>query len=146
MGQFGRLDRARRLLLGQLAGRPEGRFQVLAYHSRATWLTPTWQANTPADRAEAASALAQLAAEGSSAHVEALRLALAQRPHAVVWLTDAGDLSAADARRVLGMLAAARVRLYAVAFPADDRPITNAAADLARASGGYCLWLPPGVD
>ncbi len=83
---------------------PENRFQVVTYDSRATplrlagnlILAPASVKNV----ADAASLLDGLVAEGSSRHVEGLRTGLELQPDFLILLTDAGDLSSADVRRI----------------------------------------------
>jgi hypothetical protein len=83
---------------------PENRFQVVTYDSQATplrlagnlILAPASVKNV----ADAANLLDSLVAEGSSRHVEGLRTGLEFQPDFLILLTDAGDLSSADLRRI----------------------------------------------
>jgi hypothetical protein len=105
MAQDRKLTHAVALLKASLANLgPQNRFQVVTYDSQAAplrlagnlILAPASVKNV----ADAANLLDGLVAEGSSRHVEGLRTGLEFQPDFLILLTDAGDLSSADLRRI----------------------------------------------
>jgi hypothetical protein len=102
MGEFGKLALARSTLLATLQRQPEGvRFQIIPYNSNARLLLPGGYASMTANLAPVEGLLAKLVAAGRSNHTDALRVAIGLRPEAIVWLTDADDLSATKLKPVL---------------------------------------------
>src|SRR5262249_35131834 len=98
MGLRGAFHAACQELAGSLAAlSPEVMFQVVAYNRTvevfqadgATGLVPA----TSENKRRAAAWLTSLRAEGGTDHAAALRRALALRPDAVFFLSDAGDLT-----------------------------------------------------
>jgi hypothetical protein len=104
MGQFRRLDTARRELLVSLQKMPaDAAFQIIVYNSTARVLLPAhpdWLTASESNRQLAADALAQLEPEGGTRHDLALPLALALQPEVVYFLTDADDLTLAYVRQI----------------------------------------------
>jgi von Willebrand factor type A domain len=105
MAQGRKLDHAIALLKASLAQLDRNtRFQIVTYDSQAMpfrlegnlALTPATAKNI----ADAGSLLNGLLAEGSSRHVEGLVAGLEFQPDFLILLTDAGDLSSAEVRRI----------------------------------------------
>ncbi|MGE3807519.1 MAG: hypothetical protein AB7K24_22885 [Gemmataceae bacterium] len=99
MGLNGTLEIVKRELLRSLAGlSTDARFQVLFYNSRVEPLQIGFEMglHTASDEnlARLKVKLENLQAEGGTAHLPALRAALALRPDAIYFLTDAADLGA----------------------------------------------------
>jgi hypothetical protein len=102
MGEFGKFELARAALIATLYRQPEGvRCQVIPYNSTARLLIPGGLISVATNSHAVESKLAMLEAAGRSNHTEALRLAIGLRPDAIVWLTDADDLSIAKLKSVL---------------------------------------------
>lgn len=111
MGEFGKLDLARAALLATLEQQPaDVRFQVIFYNSAVWRLLPGGLISVGAIRA-AELKLATIEASGRSNHLEALRAAVALQTDAIVWLTDAGDLSAQKCKLVASE-GAKPIRIY----------------------------------
>ncbi len=119
MGRAGKLNKARELLkasIRQLA--PCVRFQIVAYDSDAeafkldSGIEPVLATSDNIARAE--NQLDQLIAEGSSRHVEGLRIGLRFRPNLLILLSDADDLSAVDAGLVKQWNARQQTVIHAV--------------------------------
>jgi len=103
MGQSEAWHVARRELIAALAdAKPDTRCKIVVYSgqprlllpSRIDWLDPS------ADRAAIADAIMQLSPEGRTEHGPALQTALALRPDAICFLTDADDLTQEHLRQV----------------------------------------------
>jgi hypothetical protein len=102
MGEFGKLALARAALIATLCRQPEGvRFQVILYNSTVRQLLPGGLMAIAANVHAAETRLATVEAVGRSNHTEALRAAVDLRADAIVWLTDADDLSAAKLKPIL---------------------------------------------
>ncbi len=102
MGEFGKLDMARSALMATLRRQPETlHFQVIPYNSNARLLLPGAWSTISGNLALTENRLARLEATGRSNHAEALRVAVTLRPEAIVWLTDADDLSAAKLKPII---------------------------------------------
>jgi hypothetical protein len=110
MGEWGKLDKARRALVATLRQQPPAaRFQIVVYNGTARPLLPNAAGGcvpaTAENRALAEEKLAALEPVGRSDHAEGLRMALNFRPDFVLLLTDADDLSAKKLRGVLAQAA-----------------------------------------
>jgi Mg-chelatase subunit ChlD len=102
MGEFGKLDLARLALMATLRRQPEAlQFQVIPYNSNARLLLPGAWSTVAGNLAMTENRLARLEATGRSNHYEALRVAVALRPEAIVWLTDTDDLSTAKLKPII---------------------------------------------
>ncbi|HEV3439632.1 MAG TPA: vWA domain-containing protein [Gemmata sp.] len=102
MGEFGKLALARAALIATLYRQPEEvRFQVILYSSTVRQLLPGGLLAIAANVRSAETKLATLEPAGRSNHTEALRMAVGLRSDAIVWLTDANDLSAAKLKPIL---------------------------------------------
>jgi Mg-chelatase subunit ChlD len=103
MGEFGKLDMARSALIATLRRQPDTlRFQVIPYNSNARLLVPGGMSTIAVNVGLAEAKLVKLEAVGRSNHAEAIRIAVELRPEAIVWLTDADDLSAAKLKPIIG--------------------------------------------
>jgi len=102
MGEFGKLALARAALIATLYRQPEGvRFQVILYNSTVRQLLPGGLLAIAANIRSVETKLATLEPAGRSNHLEALSMAVGLRSDAIVWLTDANDLSAAKLKPIL---------------------------------------------
>ena len=131
MGEWGKFDAARSVLIATIRLQPESvRFQIVIYSGIAA--VPIRSApgeclaSTPANVARAIAALESLGVpSGRSNHVEGLRAALAFHPDIVLILTDADDLPATAFRGVVRQAAkpakicTARVQARAVDSPVE---------------------------
>lgn len=102
MGEFGKFARARAALIATLSRQPEGvRFQVILYNSTVRQLIPGGLITVAANIQAAETRLATVEPAGRSNHAEALRMAAGLHADAIVWLTDADDLSFAKLKPAL---------------------------------------------
>jgi hypothetical protein len=102
MGEFGKLGMARSALIATLRRQPDAlRFQVIPYNSNARLLLPGGLTTIAANLDQAEIRLAKIEAVGRSNHMEAVRAAVDLRPEAIVWLTDADDLSVTRLKPIL---------------------------------------------
>ena len=105
MGEFGKLCMARSSLIATLRTQPDTlHFQVIPYNSNARLLVPGGMSTIAVNLGQAEARLAKLEASGRSNHAEAIRIAIELRPDAIVWLTDADDLSAAKFKPILNRI------------------------------------------
>ena len=83
---------------------PEVRFQIVTYDSQATVFRLAGNLElvlaSKQNILDAENMLDELVAEGSSRHAEGLRAGLGLHPDLLILLTDAGDLSADDAKQI----------------------------------------------
>jgi hypothetical protein len=106
MGEWGKLERAKRALVGTLRRQPETvRFQVVVYDRAAVVPLPAPVGGmvyaTPTNVDRIGPMLRTVSAAGRSNHAAGLAKALELRPDYVLILTDADDLSAATFRGLL---------------------------------------------
>ena len=102
MGEFGKLSLARAALMATLERQPDGvRYQVIPYNSTARLLLPGGLATMAGSLSHTESKLGKLEAAGRSNHDEAFRVAVGLRPDAIVWLTDADNISAGKLKTIL---------------------------------------------
>jgi hypothetical protein len=102
MGEFGKLTLAQAALIATLGRQPEGvRFQVILYNSTIRQLLPGGLLAVAANLRAVEARLARIEAVGRSNHLEALRAAVGLRSDAIVWLTDADDLSPAKLKPII---------------------------------------------
>jgi hypothetical protein len=131
MGEWGKLDRAKRALVAALRRQPETvRFQVVVYAGAAELPLPAPVGGmvhaTPTNVERIGPMLRVVTAAGRSNHAAGLRKALELRPDYVLVLTDADDL-AASLRTVLPrggkpvVVCAAKVTAEGVADPVPLR-------------------------
>jgi hypothetical protein len=108
MGLNGGFAKAKRELLASLDSLPTtSRFQIIAYNRSAEPLRINGQSGlvfaTPENKRCAAVLLEGVEAEGSTAHLPALRRALALGPDVIFFLTDADDLRADHIRGITAL-------------------------------------------
>lgn len=118
MGLEGRLERAKRELIGSLNLLPHtARFQVIAYHRQPEPLVGGGSLTTvhPQSVSAAIAAMGQLVPEGGTDHGQALRAALALQPDVICFLTDDDDLTANDVREIT-RLNRGRASIHALCF------------------------------
>lgn len=99
-------DAARAALIATVAGTPTGaKVQVLTYHTTATPVLPSGAGKllvcSEKVTREITAAVAELKAEGNSAHEPGLKAAVALGADYVIWITDASDEELAKATRAL---------------------------------------------
>ena len=99
-------DAARAALIATASATASGsKFQVLTYHGTATPVLRGTAGKLLVSKddvlADVADAVAELKAEGGSAHEVGLRAAIALGADYVIWITDASDDELATAKRVL---------------------------------------------
>jgi hypothetical protein len=135
-----RFAAARRLILDRLRRlSPSNRFQIVAYNGHPEPFRPADGAEVPVagepQSAEAERWLSNLAAEGRSDHLAALRQALTFRPDVIYWLTDGDDLRP-ELPREIERLNRGHARLNTVALTPWRERGQSPLMEVARASGG----------
>jgi hypothetical protein len=147
MGPSGAFAAARREVLASLAQLPPTvRFQILVYSSEAHPLrlgsrTELVEASVE-NRRQAAEQLADLALEGRTVHLAALKRALALGAEVIFFLTDADDLKLEEVREVTRLNHLRRV-IHTIELRTEngDRPVIPLQV-LARENGGrYQAWV-----
>ncbi len=135
---------------------PTTRFQIVLYSDRCdtvpvptpTRASPGLLRNTAVNRRLAARFVAARDPSGGTDHRTAFATALAARPHAIVWLTDAHTLDdhipwLRDQRR----RARSDARVSLVIFTIEpDRVAAGEVARFVQETGGQALGLDPEVE
>jgi hypothetical protein len=120
---------------------PTARFQIVVYNRVCETLTLAGQTGlvpvNPQTRAEATSSLLDLVAEGGNDHLPAMLLALSLEPDAIIWLTDADDLTPELVQKVT-RANRGRCRIHAVTIGSAPRQAMKMLADWNR---GTCRCL-----
>jgi hypothetical protein len=141
MGAGGRLALARRELLASLGRlRPPVCFQIIAYNRHPEALRVAGRVElllaTEENKQLAARFLAELVAEGSTEHGQALDQAVALRPDVIYFLTDADDLKREEVR-ALTQLNRGRCTIHAIEMSTGNRDKLEMPMHvLARTNGG----------
>lgn len=135
-------------------------FQIIFYNERPVIFNPTGTPGRLAfaneqNKQRAVRFVESIAAEGGTAHEEALKLAIRLQPDVIFFLTDADDpkLSPAQLEKIQSM--AAGIVINAIEFGTGPQPDRNSfLAQLARQNGGQYAyvdlskragaWHPPG--
>lgn len=141
MGNGKKWSHARAMLSATLRKlTPKVRFQVVVYDSiaRGLWESPIEA--TSANLQEAERQLDHVVPEGSSRHVEGMRVGLRTRPNLVILLTDADDLSAADARTIRGWNADNLTQIHAILVGTPRTTADSALREICR--GGRVIRVP----
>jgi hypothetical protein len=148
MGLHGAWAVARRETLAALRTLPAGtRFQVIPYNRQAEPLplAGTWGlvASAPEVVADVERELAGLSPSGGTDHVRALRRGLLLQPDALVLITDAGDMTAADVAAVTASNRShTAIHTVEVTVRTHEQP-GNPLARLAADNGGTYRRLSP---
>jgi hypothetical protein len=147
MGRNSLLGLAVRELLASLDHLPgTAQFQVVVYHKDAELLLPgpgELLAASAENKARVARALETLAAEGGTAHLPAVRLALTLGPQVIYLLTDADDLSHAE-RCEITRLNRGRVVIHTIELNTANRGRPEMPLQmLARENGGRYQAVEP---
>jgi hypothetical protein len=147
MGRAGKLSKARDLLkasLHQLS--PQVRFQIVAYDSEAEAFNIDQGIELACATSEnirrAEEQLEQLIAEGSSKHLEGFRLGLRFRPNLLILLSDADDLSLADAKLVKQWNPKNETSIHAVILGSPDSTRGVSALQTVCQQGDGIHFLP----
>lgn len=122
-------------------------FQIIFYNERPVIFNPTGTPGrlafaTDENKQRAVRFLDSIAAEGGTAHEDALRMAIRLQPDVIFFLTDADDpkLSTAQLAKIRDL--AAGIIINTVEFGAGPKPQgANFLADLARQNGGGYVYI-----
>ncbi len=140
------LEVAKRELLGSVSQLPpDAQFAVIFYNSQARTLSDSQghqglMAATASNKARMQTQLAAIPPFGGTNHMLALRKALEFKPEVVFFLTDAEDMTRADADEILNEVRSTRIQ--AVEFGSGtDLGQRSALARLAAKTGGTYRYI-----
>jgi hypothetical protein len=122
-------------------------FQIISYNERPTIFNPTGTPGrlafaTDENKQRVIRFLDSIAAEGGTAHEDALRLAIALQPDVIFFLTDGDDpkLTPAQLQKIARL--AGGIVINAIEFGPGPKPAgTSFVAQLARQNGGGYAYI-----
>ena len=122
-------------------------FQLVFYNERPVVFNPTGSSGrlafaTDENKERAIRFLDTIAADGGTAHEDALRVAIRLRPDVIFFLTDADDPKLTSAQLAKIRRLAAGIRINAVEFGPGPKPAGRSfLADLAGQNGGKYVYV-----